>query len=332
MKLKIVLILSLCMIGFIGWWNYSLNFGVFSSSHSLKSLPVIRTEAGGTVWNERFYIVGGIGPWAQTLTSFMEFDPAINDWRALPDLPEKISHTGVVARNGKIYVVGGFGTLGFRPHGFMLARWRPRDTLYVFDILQNQWTQGPAMPEPRGAGGIALAQDAIWYVGGIGPNLLDSADLFRFDLVTHRWQKMTAMPTPRDHLRMEAVGSKLYAISGRKDDFMRDLNITECYDILSGKWTRLADIPNGRGGIGSAVKEGMIYVFGGEYLWNCSDEVDRYDPIHDRWDVLAPLPVARHGIIAGLMKDGIHLVSGGTHPRISASGIHDVYLNHCTVL
>lgn len=330
---KIAFVLLLCAAGFVGWWNYSIDplglarevrnaAGTFRLA---RPLPVIRTESGGTVWNDRFYIVGGIDSWARTMTSFMEYDRSADRWRALPDLPEKINHAGVVAHDGKIYVVGGFGPLGIRLRGFMFARWRPLDTLYIFDIRQGRWTQGPAMPEPRGAGGVTVADGAIWYVGGIDQALSISDSLFRFDLTAGTWQKMSPMPTPRDHLRMEAVGPALYAISGRKDDLRHNLSVVERYDIPSGRWTRVADIPNGRGGMGSAVKDGLIYVFGGEHVWDCFDEIDRYDPVHDRWDVPGRLPEARHGIMAGLMSDGIHLVSGGRHPRVSASGIHRVY-------
>ena len=132
------------------------------------------------------------------------------------------------------------------------------------------------------------------------------------------------MPTARDHLRLEAVGGALYAISGRKDDLRHNYDAVERYDIATDTWTTVAPIPRGRGGFGSVVVDGRIYTFGGESVWTCYDSIERYDPEADHWDDVGPLPEARHGIMAGVIDGRIHLVSGGRHPRVSISGIHRV--------
>jgi N-acetylneuraminic acid mutarotase len=170
-----------------------------------------------------------------------------------------------------------------------------------------------------------VARNAIWYAGGIGESLLISADLFRFDLATETWARMPPMPTARDHLRMEALGGRLFAISGRQDDLRSNLAATERYDIDRGTWTRVADVEQARSGFGSAVLGGHIYIFGGEELWTCLAQIERYDPGRDRWEVLGEMPEARHGVVAGVIDGRIHLASGGTHPRVSISGIHRVY-------
>ncbi len=133
------------------------------------------------------------------------------------------------------------------------------------------------------------------------------------------------MPTPRDHLRLEAVRHRLYAISGRKDDLRHNLSENEQYDIESATWKAVADIPFPRGGFASVVHDGFIYMFGGEHVWTCLDSIERYDPFADTWTILGQLPEARHGIQGAVLEDRIHLISGGRHPRISASGIHRVF-------
>ncbi len=288
-------------------------------------LPIPRTESGSTVHDGRFYIMGGIGAWGETLSSFSSYDPVSAQWQVLPDLPEPISHPAAVAANGKIYVVAGFGPLGIRLRGFMFAEWNPLDSLYIFDVKAGTWSRGPSMPEARGAGGATITSNAIWYAGGIGPDRSISGGLFRFDLKSERWSEEPPVPTPRDHLRLESVGNRLYAISGRKDDLRYNLAVTERYDIDVRRWTRVADIPFPRGGLASVVYSGSIYTFGGEQVWTCNDQVERYDPIRNTWTVLGRLPEARHGIQAGVLNGRIHLISGGRHPRVSISGIHRVY-------
>jgi hypothetical protein len=86
----------------------------------------------------------------------------------------------------------------------------------------------------------------------------------------------------------------------------------------------MADIPVARGGFGTLVHNGMIYAFGGEWAWTCHDGIERYDPSKNLWEACGSMPEARHGIVAGVLEGRFHLVSGGRHPRLSASGIHRV--------
>lgn len=294
--------------------------------YSLRaSVPIPRTEAGGVACQGKFYLAGGINWRASTLTSFLRYDPAKDAWETLPDLPEPLSHAVLATDGEKIYMVGGFGPLGIRLRWFMFAEWNPRDTLYVFDPASMTWSEGSRMPQARGAGGVAYATNALWYAGGIDQNRELSADLFRYDLASRKWERMPAMGVPRDHLRVEAVDGKVYAISGRKDDLRLNLAVMEAYDIQSGQWSRRADIPVARGGFGSAVADGYIYTFGGEMLWHCLDNIERYDPRTDTWRSDGKLPEGRHGIMSGIIDGQIHLVSGGRHPRISVSGIHRLF-------
>jgi N-acetylneuraminic acid mutarotase len=322
------------IILFITWWwifaktEYPLKeiHPTPSGTYKLaKSLPVSITEAGGTAFRNKFYIVGGVGWRAQTFKHFYEYDPATDNWERLPDLPESINHPVVVATENHLYVVGGFQPLGLRIRGFMFADWNPLKTLYTYNFEKRQWTRCADLPEPRGAGGCTSTEGQLWYVGGINETKELSNSLFRFDEFQNQWETMPPMPTPRDHLRMEAIGNKLYAISGRKDDLRFNLQVVESFDIAQGKWTRKANFPTGRGGFSSVVYEGKIYTFGGENVWSCYSNVERYDPVIDQWNQLDDLPEARHGIQTGVINDRIHLISGGLKPRISVSGIHRIF-------
>lgn len=331
MKSKVVGALSLSFLGVVWWWIFSgglpLRPEVVTPAGRFRlaaPLPIARTEAGGAACEGRLYVVGGLGPRAQTLTSAMAYDPKSGVWQALPDLPQPINHPGVACAEGRLYVVGGFDPLGIRIRGIMLARWDPVDTVWIYDPAVARWSPGARMPARRGAGGIAIAEGALWYVGGINEDRQVSADLFRLELKTGTWKKMTPMGQARDHLRMEAVAASLYAISGHKDDLRFNFAEVERYSIETGAWSRMADFPSPRGGLSSAVIDGRIYTFGGEHIWTCSERIERYDPATNVWESLGILPEARHGIVAGVIDGRIHMVSGGRRPRISVSGIHRV--------
>lgn len=287
-------------------------------------LPEARTESGGAVLDGKFYVVGGLDALAQTLTSVYAYDPAADRWERLPDLPQKINHAAVAGAEGKLYVVGGFGPLGIRLRGFMFARWDPLDTVYVYDPASRLWTQETPMPKPRGAGGVAYLDGGLWYAGGVGEDLVVKDSLFRYDLASRKWSEHKPMPTARDHLRVEAAAGKIYAISGREDDLRFNYTQVEQYDPASDTWQVRAPIPLGRGGLGSAVDGKYIYTFGGEQVWTCVHQYERYDAEADRWEVMGLMPETRHGILAGRIGRGIHLVSGGVHPRVSISALHRI--------
>lgn len=287
-------------------------------------LPERVTEAGGTAHNNKFYLAGGIDAFGKTNNRFWEYDARENSWKQLADIPAYINHPGVVAANNKVYIVGGFDPIGIRLRWLMFADWKPLNSLFIYDIASGKWSKGPDMPHARGAGGVAISDTAIWYTGGINEEKEISNQFFYFSFRDNEWHQLPDMPTARDHMRMEHAGNKLYAISGRKDDLRKNLGAVEVFDLTNKTWGKVDDIPTPRGGFSSIVSGKYIYTFGGEFFFNCFDEIERLDTATGHWQKLPALPEARHGIVSGMVNGKIHLVSGGRHPRISTSNIHRV--------
>lgn len=334
-KLTVLLLLAFVLSGFLFYLYWGLSLSPFPLRLTLRtptglfetraSLPTARTESGSTVCQGKIVIAGGLNSFAQTLTSVQIYDPVTDVWTDGPDLPEPINHASLTSLGDTVYVVGGFGPLGLRLRWFMFARWDPLPTVYKLHLPSGQWITGAPMPVPRGAGGIALVDSVIWYVGGIDENREFTNTSFRYDIRTNRWSEGPPMTTRRDHLRVEAVGHTLYAISGRQDDLRLNLSTVEALNTESLTWKTCASIPIARGGLGSVQLDGKIYTFGGEMTWTCLDQLERYDPATDSWEVLDPLPEGRHGIQGAVVNGVIHLISGGRHPRVSISGIHRTF-------
>jgi len=60
-----------------------------------------------------------------------------------------------------------------------------------------------------------------------------------------------------------------------------------------------------------------VYVFGGETFTEPArtfDTVERYDPRNRRWETLAPMPTARHGLGAAVFGNSVYVLSGGPQP------------------
>lgn len=324
-------IVSLLCLAWYQWWHLSKSPFPLAERVQKENLvftlatplPVRITEAGGTAWNNKFYILGGIDAFGRTNNDFWEYD-GVSTWKKLPDVPAYINHPGVVAANNKIYVVGGFDPIGIRLRWLMFADWKPLNSVYIYDIASATWSRGVDMPVRRGAGGVAANDTAIWYTGGINEEKEINNKFHYFSFNDSQWRQLPDMPTARDHMRMEFANGKLYALSGRKDDLRKNLGAVEVYDPATARWSSVDNIPTPRGGFGSIAVGKYIYTFGGESFYDCFDELERLDTETGKWEVLPSLPEGRHGIVSGLINGKISLVSGGRHPRISTSNIHRV--------
>lgn len=325
--LLIILFTVFCFNWIFSFDKYPLKANTDNGAYSslLKAnLPHRVTEAGGTVCDNKFYFLGGIGSFTQSYSDFYCYSPETDEWEEKTSFPFKINHPGITSFGDSIFVAGGFDPIGLRIRGFMFADWKPLTSLYIYDTGTNQWSKGENMPSALGAGGVCANDGYIYYCGGIDENKAISNRFYRYDIKNKSWQQLPDMPTARDHLRIEAIGDYIYAISGRKDDLRFNLSTVEAFNLVTNEWSKRANIPFARGGFGSCVFNNKIYTFGGEYTWKSLRNVEEYDPESDTWKVLPDLPEPRHGICAGVIKDNIHLVSGGLRPRISVSNVHRV--------
>jgi hypothetical protein len=330
--LLFAVIVAILSIAWFQWWHLSKSVIPLDDHHQegglsytlSTPLPVRITEGGGTSHNGHMYIVGGIDAYGKTNNKFWQYDAATAKWTQLPDVPAYINHPGVVAAHNKVYVVGGFDPIGIRLRWLMFADWKPLNSVYIYNITRGEWTRGKDMPFHRGAGGVAVNDTAIWYVGGINEEKKISNKFAYYNLKDDAWHMLPDMPTARDHMRMEFANNRLFAISGREDDLRKNLSAVEVYDPATQQWSSVKPIPVARGGFSTAVMGKYIYTFGGESFFDCFDAVERLDTETGEWEQLPPLPEGRHGIISGVINGKIHLVSGGRHPRISTSNIHRV--------
>ena len=204
------------------------------------AMPPARSEIGVTELGGRVYAAGGIALF-RTTAAFEVYDPEADAWRALAPLPEARHHLAIAALGGRIYATGGFANLSFTPD---------RKTGWIYDPDQDQWLPIADMPRPRAAHKLVALEGRLYVVGGVGP---DPLALWAYDPARNRWETaIEPMPTAREHLAAAALGGKLYAVAGRWG--RRNLRAVEAYDPAANSWSRLADLPQARGGHTAAAK------------------------------------------------------------------------------
>lgn len=132
-----------------------------------KSMNHARDSFAVSVVDGKIYAMGGTG-WPQIpfhpgpfLSVVEVFNPKMNQWREIGDMPDaKSSHTASVI-NGKIYVIGGF----FRGQGRDMKDFK---TIEIYHPETGRWTQKPNMPVGKSGHTAEVIKGKIYIFSGVG--------------------------------------------------------------------------------------------------------------------------------------------------------------------
>jgi N-acetylneuraminic acid mutarotase len=166
----------------------------------LPPMPAPRAAGGAAIVGGRLYVVGGVGPRGLAKTMLV-LDLANLRWTTLAG-PTPREHLAVTATRGRIYALGG-RTAGYDTNVTTFEEYLPG----------RGWRLLPAVPEPRGGTGTAVAGGLLVSVGGEEP-AGTIATVFGFDLALGRWRRLPDLSTPRHGAGVVAVGKRVYAIGG----------------------------------------------------------------------------------------------------------------------
>jgi N-acetylneuraminic acid mutarotase len=280
--------------------------GAVSGWQTLDDLPIgPRQEHAVVALDGEIYVLGGFDDNVQLLDSVEVYDTAGGNWGTAAPLEGARHHINAAAVGGKLYLVGALVGGAFNAIG----------DVRIYDPGSDSWSNGTSMPagSERGAGAVAVIGDEIYVAGGWrgGP----VADFSAYDTVNDSWTPLPDVPTARDHSVGAAVGGVFYLIGGRLGSLSSVQDRVDAFDPIVGSWQPRNAMPTARGGAAAAAHGGLIYVFGGEgnsaAASGVFDDVEVYDPAGDSWQMLAPMPVPRHGFGAATWGSTIYLPGGG---------------------
>jgi N-acetylneuraminic acid mutarotase len=297
----------------------------------LAPFPEPAEELYGITASGKLYVFGGQSQGWRSHSLVYEYDPAADRWTKKKPMVQPLHHVALSEINGKIYVMGGFVSPPADQRG-----WAPVDNAWEYDPASDIWKALAPMPSKRGAAVAAVVGGRIYVIGGAGnhpgstetyidrtpgrPSLHRAvATVEEYDPATNTWRERNAMPTARNHSAVGVVGGRIYVIGGRVGSaFMStgsNTDIVEEYNPAADQWGAIkAPMPTPRSGVAWGVHRGRIYVAGGEvraYGYNAAHKaVEAYDPAANRWIILPPMIVQRHGLAGGVIGNRLYLVSG----------------------
>jgi hypothetical protein len=171
-------------------------------------------------------------------------------WRRLTPLPQGRQAGGLVALDGRLYLVGGVVDGGLAT-----------DT-QVYDPGADRWSSAAGLPTPREHLGAAASGGRVYVVGGrvrgVGNNLA-AAEVF--DPGAGRWSAVADLPTARGGLAATATaGGQVVAVGGEAAATFPE---AEAFDPASGRWRSLPPLPTPRHGLGVVAVGEVVYVLAG---------------------------------------------------------------------
>lgn len=243
------------------------------------------------------------------------YDFAQNTWRQGKEAPKEFNHFQATFYKGFIWVIGSFKTNSY-PNEL------PEENVWLYDLPNDEWIQGPEIPKERrrGGAGLVVYNDKFYLVGGntIGHNGGYVNWFDEYDPQQNTWKVLPDAPKARDHFHAAVHDGQLYAVAGRQSGgsggtFTPLVEIVDVYDFQKGTWSSLPQpLPTPRAAPGVAIFQGELLVMGGEgeVAGPAYKVVEAYNFSTKKWSRKMDMLYARHGTQAILSGEGIYLAGG----------------------
>jgi len=238
----------------------------FMASAAAATLaPASATAQPASGWSGRASM-----PWpAQEI-----YAAALDDWRI-------VTAGGLVARQGQPLHI--------------------EDRSAFYDVWRDSWEEGPRLPAPRHHPMILGDYSGIYAIGGYGRSdageWVNATETWR--MADGAWVPVTPLPSPQAEAVGVRLSGQLHLITGRSpageaNAAWRDQADTDrhlIYLVAEDRWETARPAPMARNSAAADWLDGAIWVAGGRTVTGGgTGRLDRYDPVEDRWDTLAPIP------------------------------------------
>ena len=229
-----------------------------------------------------------------------------------------LTHLNPAVAGKDVWFAGGFK--GKHPGPVTAEVWR-------YDVASDSWSAGPPLPERRAGGGLVVLAGKLHYFGGYKSDRDTNAkDHWSLSLNgSKEWRREADLPDPRGHVSAIVLDGKIYALGGDHGHDITQIDVASCnrYDPTTKKWSEIAKLPDGRSHFESStmIYKGGILIVGGRCnssrpARNVVDDLLRYDPKADRWEVVGTMPNKVLAPSAALLAGRLVVIGGGlNNPR-----------------
>jgi len=213
-------------------------------------------------------------------------------------------------------------------------------------IPEDSWATKEPMPTARSRFGIAVVENKIYAIGGVGVNPTQHGVLATnevYDPATDSWDTKEPMSSPRCDFAVAVYDNKIYTFGGRINPTEYGYNlgdylgVTEVYNPKTDTWETKTLMPTNRSGLSANVVDGKIYLIGGIKYYNLFpyfsvvSETEVYDPETDSWTTKASIPNPVFKYASAVIDNKIFVISGSdTTHLVTFNQVYDPESNTWT--
>lgn len=241
---------------------------------SIRSMPYPVSLSDAVAVGDLIYIFGGVtSQRMQPVDSILVYDTRRNSYQVAGQMPEaKHSFEAIYfPRRGQFLIAGGLG------HSlddyFRGTSW--------YDLREEEWSDGPDLPQPMAKFGLAAGADSLWITGGLsfgGP-------LNRCSVITPRgWSERAELPIQCGDPSSVFLGDTLINAGGTGRGQGRGMFLDDVFGLTVGsdEWRRLPAMNYSRTSFELvALGDSVVYAIGGlnhhhQREWGILNSVEKY--------------------------------------------------------
>lgn len=180
----------------------------------------------------------------------------------------------------------------------------------------NQWqtvtSSDGSSPEPRHESGAVAVNGKLYLLGGRNMRAVQV-----YDPDAQTWTSLGPTPMELHHFQPVAVGNSIYVVGGftccyPNEELLTDIHV---FDTETATWSVVGGMPasRNRGSAAAVVREGLIYIVGGNTQGHSGGFVpwfDEYNPATGEWRILPDAPNARDHFSAVIVNDYLVAAAG----------------------
>ncbi len=232
-------------------------------------------------------------------------------WDGWPAMPWAVQEIYAAVWDGRIATAGGLKSVQGQPLHI-------EDRLALFDPSRMSWSEGPRLPAPRHHPMMVASGETLWAIGGYGRSdageWTNAAEVWSLTPGATAWADGPALPVPQAEAVGLSHGGRVHLVTGRSPGGAANGGWNDQADVdrhlvlADGRWETARPCPMARNSAAGAVLDGALWIAGGRTVsGGGTGRLDRYDPVADRWDTLAPIP--RSGASGQQVGGGLALVA-----------------------
>jgi N-acetylneuraminic acid mutarotase len=236
---------------------------------TLVKSPIEMSHFQAVTFKDEIYVLGaftGGYPHEIPIPNIYIYNPAKNEWRKGPEIPEnrRRGAAGAFVLNDKIYMVCGIQD----------GHWDGHVTWFdVYNPQTDKWETLADAPRPRDHVQVAVADNKLYVAGGrLSTARIDQVlnrtvkEVDVYDFKSGKWTTLESsnnLPTLRAGNTTVAFGDKVLVIGGESDKQEAAHSEVDAFNIKTQKWEKFPSLFQGRHGTQAVILNKKLYISAG---------------------------------------------------------------------